>query len=174
MAQRAGFLGMKLHAGNIAVFQHGGVGHDVVAGCGGLWDNGAVVAVGEIEIRRRLPSAFKQARLAGGLDLIPAHVRDAQVALKSLDGAFEDAEAALFRRFFARRRTEPASPGRSQEGNSGADAFDQRLAHAQIVQRPHHLAEMSHAGKDDFRGSAQTCRIAHQFVGRSDRVRECS
>ena len=163
---------MKLHAGNVLVFQHGCVRHDVIAGCRCLWNDWAVIAVGEVEVWF-VSDAFKQARWTVGFDLVPTHVRNPQIALKALDDSFEHAEPLFFRGFFARLEQRLQAQADAQERNSCADAFDQRFANAQFVQRPHHLTEMPHAGKNNFRSLSQAFRIAHQFVGGSYRVLAC-
>src|ERR1700735_1757754 len=91
---------MELHAENVTLFQHGSIGNVIRADGAGVLALRRVVAVGEINVRI-WPKTEQQFRFAAQLKLIPAHVGHARVRWKPAHDAFEDTEAAHFRRLFA-------------------------------------------------------------------------
>ena len=95
-------------------------------------------------------------------------MRNARRCGKAADLAWEETQAALLGRFFARFKQRLQAEADAEERNTGADAFEQRFPHLQLVERAHHLSEMSHAGKNDFRRDAQARSVSNEFVLRAD------
>src|ERR1700733_15196259 len=133
---------MELDAADVVQFEDRGVGNDVIAGGGRGRDNGAIVAVSEIE-EWRIARATKQTRLTTRRDLVPTHVWNALLALESRYRAFEDAEAALLGRFLAGCEESLQAQADAEEGNARADELDEGLPDAQIVEGAHRLAKVA-------------------------------
>ena len=76
----------------------------------------------------------------------------------------------LFGRFFAVFEQRLQAQADAQKRHARADALQQRRAHAHLIQRPHHLAEVADAGQDDLMRAAQPCRVADELIRRAELV----
>src|SRR5215467_14413308 len=150
---------MKLDAVNVALIQDRRKRNNVIARGRRGRDDRTVVTIREIEIRSSSGPA-QQAGFAAAPNLVPPHVRNAQFASKAPYLAFINLQAALFVSLLAGREQSLKTQANPQKRDAGANSFHQRLADLQFVKRPHHLAEMPDAGKNDFRCAAQTGGIA--------------
>jgi len=56
----------------------------------------------------------------------------------------------------------------SEKRNARANAFDQRIANLEIVERAHHLAEVADAGENQFLGAPNAGSVANQLILSSD------
>ena len=171
-----GFFGMELHAEDVAVFEHRGVGQRVGAGGGGRVRSPGRSSCGRNrrtgcgrqvaqQLRRRATARVRFQPMCG----TRASVR------KALHGAWEDAEAADFRGLLAGLEQRLQAETDAQKRHAGARcARAASRARCSVVERAHHLAEMADAGQDDLGGGAQACGIAHQRVRRSRSRPACS
>jgi hypothetical protein len=76
-------------------------------------------------------------------------------------------QAARFGRFFAALEQRLQAQADAQKRHPGADAFDQCVAHLHLVERPHHLAEVAHAGQDDLRRASRNPAASRTSVYRA-------
>ena len=152
---------MKLHAEDVAGFEQGRERLRVSARrCRRLADWN-VVAVREVNVRLAL--AVQQSRGLHGAQRVPPHVRDARASAETLHAPFEDAEPLDLRRLCARFEQRLKPEADPEERNATRDAFLQRAAQLQGVERAHHLAKVADAGQQDFVAATQPVRIAHHF-----------
>src|ERR1039458_982345 len=160
---RAGFLGVELDSVHVAAFERGSVAEFIGAGGAGPVVFGHVIAVREVDVGAGVQMVNE---FASGPDFkfIPSHVGDARTGWEAPHGAGVDAQATDFRGLFARFEQRLHAETDAEKGHAALDAIDQRLATMQAMERAHHLAEMSHAGKQDFGGDKQAGGIAHQSV----------
>jgi hypothetical protein len=160
---------MALHTEDVAGFEYGGVGDRVRAGGGGLLDDRHVIAVREINewLRRQI---VQDARRANGIECVPAHVRDARIDIEALHVSGEDAESALVRGFFTGFEESLESETDAEKRDAGVDTADECVADVHLIERAQHLAEVAHAGQDDFGGAFECGCIAHEFIGCADFV----
>ena len=93
---------------------------------------------------------------------------NALVALKAVDLAWENPKAALVRGLFARSEQRLQAQADSEERNTGADTFDQGVAHAHRSSARIIWPKWPTPGRMIFSRVAQACGIAHQFVLRAD------
>jgi len=159
---------MKLHAVHILMFEQRSVRDRVVAGRCSSADQRAIVAVSEVH-ERFFAGAPQQTCGAFRFELIPAHVGNANIALKPANGSREDAEPALLGRFFARFEKRLQAEADAQERDTGSDAFDKSFAYAKIIQRARGLPEVADSRKNNFICAAKSGRVANQFVLCADR-----
>ena len=74
------------------------------------------------------------------------------------------AEAADFGGFFAGFEQRLHAETDAEEGHAGLNALDEGFAYAESVEGAHHLAEVAHAGEQNFGGREQAGGIANQRV----------
>src|ERR1017187_653322 len=160
---RAGFLGVELDSVHVAAFERGGVAEFIGAGGAGAVVLGHVVAVREVYVGAGVQMVHEFASRPH-FEFIPSHVGNARTEGKALHRSGVNAQAADFRGLFARFEQRLHAETNAQKGHAGLHAPDQGFAYIEGIQSAHHLAEMSHAGKQNLGGREQSRSIAHQRV----------
>jgi len=154
---------MKLHAENVLALEHRRVGDVVLADRGSGIVQWRVITVREIKIWARR-EIREQLRAIARLNFVPSHVRHAGGGWKAKDPAFKETEPLSIRRFLARLEQSLQAKTDPQEGNTGVNAFEQRIANLHLIERAHHLSKMADARKNDFISFAQRGCIADQLI----------
>ena len=97
-------------------------------------------------------------------------MRYASIEREPPHSSFEDAEPGDIGRFIAGFIQPVQSQADAEKRSPGAYAFDDRIAKSTLVERIHHLPEMSDSGQHHFRRALQTFRRCKNLVGRADLV----
>ena len=124
---------------------------------------GHVVAVGEVDVRVRAKPCSSSSRL-GEVRVSFQPMCGTRASAGKRSTVPEDAEAAHFRRFFARSNSACRPRQIPRNGTPALMRSSKRCAHAELVERAHHLAEMADAGEDDLRCACRPVGVAHQLV----------
>src|SRR6184192_684244 len=177
---------MKLDRPEIRGLDDRGKALSVVGGGRALRCDGTVVRVAVINKAAGLDAA-KQPGILRDFKLTPAHVRHLKDALEAFDATPQHAETRHSRRFVAAFVKDLEAEADSEKGlrlerrawnacafaerlasggNAGVARQDhpaERLEHAAILKSLHHGAEVTLAGKDDFRRRGKLLRTSDRL-----------